>query len=87
MTSSARFRAQLAAGDGSDAETLDFESLRRALKVCLYSTCDHIFLSLDDSLKYPQRFRDMEEKVTKLRKALHSKDRVPFCCLTDEVAV
>ena len=87
VTSSARFRAQLAAGDGSDAETLDFESLRRALKVCLYSTCDHIFLSLDDSLKYPQRFRDMHQRVKKLCEALRSKDRVPFCCLTDELAV
>ena len=87
VTSSARFRAQLSAGDGSDAQTLDFESLRRALKVCLYSTCDHIFLSLDDSLKYPQRFHDMHQRVKKLCEALRSKDRVPFCCLTDELAV
>ncbi len=87
VTSSTRFRAQLAAGDGSDTQTLDFESLRRALKVCLYSTCDHIFRSQDDSLKYPKRYLDMHQYVKNLCKALGSKGRVPFCCLTDELAV
>ena len=87
VTSSARFRAQLAAGDSTDAQTLDFETLRRALKVCLYSTCDHIFRSEDDSLKYPKRFRDMNKNVKNLCDALRTTGRVPFCCLTDELAV
>jgi GTPase SAR1 family protein len=87
VTSNTRFCMQLAAADGSDAQTLDFENLRRALKVCLYSTCDHIFRSQDDSLNYPKRFRKMTKNVTELREALCSKDRVPFCCLTDELAV
>jgi hypothetical protein len=66
---------------------MDFESLRRALKVCLYSTCDHIFRSQDDSLKYPKRFLEMHQYVKNLCGALCSKERVTFCCLTDELAM
>ena len=85
VTSNTNFRMQLAAADGS--VVLDFKHLRRALKVCLYSTCDHIFRTRDASLNYPERYRDMSRSIENLCTALRSADKVPFCPLSDALAV
>ena len=87
VTSNTDFRMQLAAANGPAVETLDFKDMRRALKVCLYSTCDHIFQTAGDELKYPKRFRQMSNKVDDLKKALSSEDEVPFCPVTHPLAV
>ena len=75
-TSNTKFCIQVAAADGRAAQTLDFEHIRRALKVCLYSTCNHIFQTGDAALNYPKRFRDMTQRVEDLRKALRSEGKV-----------
>jgi len=87
VTSNTDFRMQLAAANGPAVETLDFKDMRRALKVCLYSTCDHIFQTAGDELKYPKRFRQMSNKVDDLKKALSSEGEVPFCPVTHPLAV
>jgi GTPase SAR1 family protein len=86
-TSNTNFCIQVAAADGRAVQTLDFVHIRRALKVCLYSTCSHIFQTGDPALNFPERFRKMSKRVNKLRKALRSEGKVPFCFLSDRLAV
>jgi GTPase SAR1 family protein len=87
VTSNNDFRMQLATANGPVVETLNFKDMRRALKVCLFSTCNHIFQTADSALNYPKRFRDMSKKVDALKKALSSECEVPFCPVTHQLAV
>ena len=85
VTSNTKFRVQLAAANGSAPRTLDFDQIRRALKVCLYSTCEDIFKNIDeDALKYPLKYFEMKSHVEALKTELLAHKKIPCCSLWDD---
>jgi len=89
VTSKTDFRMQIESHVGEAARTLDFAQCRRALKVGIYSTCDHIFSSggpdVLRSLKYPRHYREIEKRVAAFREAM--KQLLPCVDLSDALAV
>jgi hypothetical protein len=88
VTSNKNFCMQITAANSSVAQTLNFKQMRRAFKVCLYSTCEDIFKNIDeDCLNYPSQYFEMKRHVEALKLELLAQGRIPCCSLWDDPLV